>query len=89
MQEGAEIHFSDDPNDYLPVVFTRWAGTEVMNYSPLIYANNCENIAITGPGKLFGHGEKWWDWRNKLDERNIVSPRLLKMGEQGINNFCR
>ena len=25
----------DDPQDYLPVVFTRWAGFEVMNYSPL------------------------------------------------------
>ncbi len=62
LEEGAEIHFSDDPGDYLPVVFTRWAGTELYNYSPLIYAGNCENIAITGPGKLFGHGENWWSW---------------------------
>jgi polygalacturonase len=52
MLEGAEIHFSDDPADYLPVVFTRWAGFEVINYSPLIYAHGCENIAITGPGRL-------------------------------------
>ncbi len=64
-KEGAELHFSDDPDDYLPVVFTRWAGIEVYNYSPLIYANNCENIAITGPGKMFGHGEKWWDWTRR------------------------
>ena len=61
-EDGAEIHFSDNPNDYLPVVFTRWAGTELYNYSPLIYANNCENIAITGNGKLFGHGDNWWKW---------------------------
>ena len=26
-QKGAEIHFSADPKDYLPVVFTRWAGS--------------------------------------------------------------
>ena len=65
LEEDTEIHFSDDPQDYLPVVFTRWAGLEVMNYSPLIYARNCENIAITGSGKLFGHGKKWWNWADK------------------------
>lgn len=60
---GAELHFSDDPRDYLPVVFTRWSGFEVMNYSPLIYARDCRNIAITGPGKLYGHGQRWWKWK--------------------------
>ncbi|MEN8188140.1 MAG: glycosyl hydrolase family 28 protein, partial [Bacteroidota bacterium] len=64
-EEGAELHFSEDPNDYLPVVLTRWAGLEVYNYSPLIYANGCENIAITGPGKLYGHGESWWHWKKR------------------------
>jgi hypothetical protein len=32
---GAELHFSDQPEDYLPAVFTRWAGFELINYSPL------------------------------------------------------
>ena len=63
MEEGAELHFSDQPDDYLPVVFTRWAGFEVMNYSPLIYAIDCEKIAVTGPGKLYGHGQTWWSCR--------------------------
>ncbi len=67
-EQGAELHFSDDPDDYLPVVFTRWAGFEVYNYSPLIYARQCNNIAITGPGKLFGHGDEWWKWVNKGEE---------------------
>ena len=62
MLEGAEIYFSTNPKSYLPMVFTRWAGFEVMNYSPLIYANGCENIAITGPGKLYGNGRSWWHW---------------------------
>ena len=69
LQEGAEIHFSDDPADYLPVVFTRWQGVEVMNYSPLIYARDCENIAVTGPGKLFGHGSRWWAWKKQADSQ--------------------
>ncbi len=79
-KEGAELHFSDDPNDYLPVVFTRWAGTELYNYSPLIYANNCMNIAITGPGKLFGHGEEWWSWlwRGEATIKKIYENQVLK-----------
>jgi polygalacturonase len=79
-EEGAEIHFSDDPNDYLPPVFTRWAGTELYNYSPLIYANNCVNIAITGPGKLFGHGEEWWSWlwQGEPTIKKIYEDQVLK-----------
>ncbi len=80
LEEGAEIHFSDDPEDYLPVVFTRWAGTELYNYSPLIYARNCENIAITGPGKLFGHGQKWWPMTMQGEKtiKDIYKNKVLK-----------
>ncbi len=79
-EEGAEIHFSNNPEDYLPVVFTRWAGTELYNYSPLIYANNCENIAITGPGKLFGYGQKWWPMtmRGEKTIKDIYKNKVLK-----------
>ncbi len=62
LSESAVLKFSDDPQDYLPVVFTRWAGFECYNYSPLIYANNCTNIAITGRGSIDGNGTSWWSW---------------------------
>ncbi|RAK06876.1 glycosyl hydrolase family 28 [Halanaerobium saccharolyticum] len=63
LEAGAVISFSDNFEDYLPVVFTRWEGNECYNYSPLIYAANCENIAITGQGKLVGNGARWWPWK--------------------------
>ncbi len=63
LEDGARIVFSDDPNDYLPVVLTRWEGMECYNYSPLIYANGKENIKVTGKGTLYGSGEKWWGWK--------------------------
>ena len=47
---GATIKFSQDTKQYLPIVFTRWEGVELMNYSPFIYAFEQENIAITGTG---------------------------------------
>ena len=46
--------------------------------------NGCENIAITGPGKLYGHGNKWWDWNKRLDERDKVGPRLQEQAVKGI-----
>src|SRR5690242_5159806 len=36
LAEGATLRFSRNPDDYLPVVYTRFEGTECMNYSPLI-----------------------------------------------------
>lgn len=57
----AKIRFSDNPNHYLPMVLTSWEGTMIYNYSPLIYANNCTNIAITGQGTIDGEGSKIWN----------------------------
>src|SRR5262245_27658023 len=35
ISEGATLKFIPDPAKYLPVVYTRFEGTECMNYSPL------------------------------------------------------
>lgn len=65
VEAGATILFKTDPKAYLPLVFTRWEGVELMNYSPLVYAIDCENIAITGKGTLDGQSsrENWWPWK--------------------------
>ncbi len=57
---GAELHFSDNFDHYLPMVPSRWEGTEVINFSPLFYAKDVENIAIVGRGLIDGHGKNWW-----------------------------
>jgi polygalacturonase len=63
LARGARVRFSTRYEDYLPVVFTRWEGVECYNYSPLIYAIDCENIAVTGEGTFDGQGEDWWHWK--------------------------
>jgi len=68
LEEGATISFSPVYEDYLPVVFTRWEGMECYNYSPLIYANGCENVGVAGAGKLVGNGEAWWHWKKLQQE---------------------
>jgi polygalacturonase len=61
---GATLRFSQDPARY-PVVLTRWEGVELMNYSPLIYALDCQDVAITGEGTLDGQADAqhWWNWK--------------------------
>ncbi len=61
---GATLRFIADPKKYLPVVFTRFEGTELMNYSPFIYADGQENLGVTGEGTLDGQctAENWWSW---------------------------
>ena len=54
LEEGCEMHFSGKMEDYLPVVFTRDEGFEIMSLGAFIYANEAENIAITGKGKIVG-----------------------------------
>lgn len=68
VEKNAVIRFSERFSDYLPVVFTRWEGMECYNYSPLIYAKDCTNIAVTGEGELIGNGEAWWGWKKLQQE---------------------
>ena len=63
LERGSLVRFSTRFEDYLPVVFTRWEGVECYNYSPLIYAIDCQDIAISGEGTLDGQGQAWWHWK--------------------------
>lgn len=62
---GAVLNFSDNFDDYLPMVPSRFEGTNVNSFSPLFYAYKAENITIKGRGIIDGHGKKWWDFMYK------------------------
>jgi unsaturated rhamnogalacturonyl hydrolase len=65
LEKGATLRFKTDPKAYLPAVFTRFEGMECWNYSPLIYAFEQKNIAVTGEGTLDGQADdsNWWGWK--------------------------
>jgi polygalacturonase len=91
---GAQLYFSANPADYAKygdidcgkngkLVLSRWQGNDVLNYSPLVYARNQTNIALTGEdwtSVLYGQGGVpfetgggcWWDWvgKNKSITKN-------------------
>ncbi|WP_264524329.1 glycoside hydrolase family 28 protein [Flavobacterium sp. N502536] len=95
LDDHAEILFSIHPNEY-PIVHTSFEGTELMNYSPLIYAKNKTNIAITGKGTLNGQADhtNWWIWSGGKDygwKKGIPSQNdpqnrevLVDMAEKGV-----
>lgn len=86
-EEGAELIFSTDENDYLPCVLTRWEGTEVFNYSPMIYAYNVMNVAITGNGVINGQGKanfEKWKANQKPDQKE-----LRRMGTEQVPVYER
>ena len=62
LSDGAILRFTDNPEDYLPAVMTSWEGMECYNYSPLVYAFDCENVAITGTGTLQPIMDTWRKW---------------------------
>lgn len=96
LDKDAEILFSTNPKDYYPLVHTSFEGTELMNYSPLVYAFQKKNVAITGEGTLNGQAssENWWPWcsseqygwkkgtPSQADPLNRL--RLVEMAENNI-----
>ncbi|MBE7053126.1 MAG: glycoside hydrolase family 28 protein [Ruminococcaceae bacterium] len=58
--EGSYVEFSTDFEDYLPVVRSTIEGIRCYTFSHLLYADTCENIAVTGSGVLNGNGQNWW-----------------------------
>jgi len=91
VSHGATLAFTRDTKAYLPAVFTRFEGTELMNYSPLIYAFEKENVAVSGEGTLDGQADKtnWWPWKGGAgspgtSNYNNARQRLLDMAERGV-----
>jgi polygalacturonase len=97
VSEGATLLFKTNPKAYLPLVFTRWEGIELMNYSPFIYAFEQENIALTGKGTLDGQcsTEHWWTWKGRwkqnqhgwkegMPDQRPARAVLFKMAEDNV-----
>lgn len=84
LEEGATIRFTDNPADYLPAVMTSWEGLECYNYSPLIYAFECENIAITGKGTLAPKMDTWRVWFQRPQAHLNALAQLYSMGSTDV-----
>ncbi len=82
--EGSVLRFTDNPEDYLPAVMTSWEGMECYNYSPLIYAFECENIAITGFGTLSPIMTLWETWFDRSEAQVEAQKSLYHMASTNV-----
>jgi polygalacturonase len=86
---NAHVYFSADPADYAKygdvdcgrhgkLVLSRWQGNDLLNYSPLVYARNQKNIALTGEDwtsvldgqagvRMDAGAGPWWDWIDRRE----------------------
>lgn len=78
LDSGAMLVFDTLPGQYLPLVKVRWEGTVCWNYSPLIYAFQQKNIALTGEGCINGQSLSYWKHWRALQEP--AKKRLRQMG---------
>lgn len=85
IEENAILKFvRNKTNEFYPLVYTRWEGVEMMNFSPFIYSYYEKNIAITGKGTLDGCADEfnWMPWKfgffNEEDQQ-IQRERLFDL----------
>jgi len=82
VSKGAVLKFGANPEKYLPLVLTRWEATLCYNYSPLIYARDATNVALTGAGVIDGNAEaEFASWRPKQTK---AQNELRRMGAEGV-----
>ncbi|WP_462413052.1 glycoside hydrolase family 28 protein [Neobacillus sp. Marseille-QA0830] len=75
LEAGSTLLFSNDVIEY-PVVLSRWEGVKREVYASCIYAENAENVSVTGRGTIDGNGQFWWDiFRRK--ENEYPRPKLV------------
>jgi polygalacturonase len=84
LEKAAVLSFSDKPKDYLPAVQSSWEGWECFNYSPLIYAFECENIAITGEGKIAPRMGTWQKWFARQPAHLEALKKLYNLGSTSV-----
>lgn len=84
LAEGAVLRFIDDPMAYLPAVPTSWEGMECYNYSPLVYAYECDNVAITGSGTLAPKMDLWRTWFGRPQAHLDALKRLYDMASTDV-----
>jgi polygalacturonase len=80
LNAGATLKFSGDASKY-PTVLTRYEAIECMNRSPMIYAYQESNIAVTGSGTLDAGATKSWNtgsdrgYLESLIAKGVTDPR--------------
>ncbi|MCM1162839.1 MAG: glycoside hydrolase family 28 protein [Muribaculaceae bacterium] len=78
LTEGAVLEFSENREDYLPDVSSRYEGTDVLSAGAMIYACDAVNIAVTGKGHLKAPSRQSAMAREKHNLPTFIGPVRCK-----------
>ncbi len=79
LKNGVELHLesrdtilafeTEEPQLHYPLVFCHWEASPCYNFSPLIYACDAHDIALTGEGTLDGGADRehWRNWHHQVE----------------------
>ena len=84
LEDGAVLEFTDAPEDCLPSVPVSWEGIECLNYSPLLYAFGCTNVALTGHGTLLPRMAQWKKWFARPQSHIDATRKLYDWGATDV-----
>lgn len=105
LKSGVELHLESpdtllqfvntDLEENYPLVLSHWEASPCYNFSPLLYALDAHDIAVTGPGVLDGgaDSEHWWNWHHQVenawssDKKDLQledRKALRRMNAQGV-----
>ena len=75
LEAGAILKFINNVKEY-PVVISRWEGVKREVHASCIFAENAQNISVTGFGMIDGGGEYWWNLFRR-GENQYPRPKLI------------
>lgn len=94
LKSGVELHLESpetrlqfvntDIEENYPPVLSHWEASPCYNYSPLLYALDARDIAVTGPGVLDGGADNqhWWDWHHQVENAWSANKRDLQLEDR-------
>ena len=93
LEKGAEIRGTENPEDYLPKLHSRFEGTEMECYQSVLNLGeldsaagpNCRNVLIYGEGTISGGGQTLA--KNIIERERILQADYLQELENGIEAF--
>lgn len=77
---------NEEVEEHYPVVFCHWEASPCYNYSPLIYAREARDIALTGEGILDGGADAlhWWNWHHQVEEAWSIDRPDLQLADRKL-----
>lgn len=79
LEDGADVYFNEDLASY-PLTSTRFAGIDCVSASPLIAADHCTNVAITGCGTFHFREEAFVTDEGSLAKAADALAEMVKKG---------